>query len=550
MKFLNDLGYSARSLRKDPARLLTLLECAAVANPVLAMLLANHHFNTLGTIFEHTADRAELADLIDDLDSLRAVGTFVITEIGHGNSHTRVKTEVRFDSSTGDFVLHTPAPAARKYMAANSLPGVAKHGVVIARLLDGDTDHGTFPFLVPLRTESTTLPGIDIQPMPESPYSPMDYSITSFDRVRVPRVHLLSDDVDVTADGTLRVVDDRTQRDVRTLRLRRFAWIALALRAAATGRAIITVAVRFAHRRHAQSWDSEAERPVLDYRLQQHELFGALASVYATTYLVDRAKAGWLDELDPSTVDAAWAPGPAFHRTLGLVRMAVARDVERVAAACSWRSGAHGLFGVNRIAEYHGLAHILNPASGDGQLLSLVAVRAIVAGNHYQPPEPVRVAQDPLDPRFWCSLAAIRERAVHADLVAGVKAARQARRDEHEVFNNAFLTGRELIDTHLDRLTLECFIAAADEEPLRWLCALYALQRPPDAFAWHLANGSLAADTFARIPQAINTLCERLRPHALALVDAFGLPDEVLRAPMATDGYPESLLTAGRLESE
>jgi acyl-CoA oxidase len=234
--------------------------------------------------------------------------------------------------------------------------------------------------------------------------------------------------------------------------------------------------------------------------------------------------------------------------------MAVARDVERVAAACSWRSGAHGLFGVNRIAEYHGLAHILNPASGDGQLLSLVAVRAMVAGDHYQPPEPVPVAQDPLDPRFWCSLAAIRERAVHAALVARVKAAREAGCDEHEVFNDAFLAGRELVETHLDRLTLECFIAEANadanEEPLRWLCALYALQRPADAVAWHLANGSLAADTFARIPEGINTLCERLRPHALELVDAFGLADAVLRAPMTTDTYPESLVRAAKLESD
>ncbi|WP_157172474.1 acyl-CoA dehydrogenase [Nocardia pneumoniae] len=548
MKFLNDLGYTARSLRKDPARLLKLLECAAVASPVLAMLLANHHFNTLGTIFEHAGDYSEQIDMIDELDSLRAVGTFVITEIGHGNSHARLKTEARFDRERGDFVLHTPDPSARKYMAANSLPGVAKHGVVIARLLDGDTDHGTFPFLVPLRSDTAVLPGIDIRPMPESPYSPMDYSIISFDKVRVPGACLLSSEVDVAEDGALQVVGDKARRDARTLQLRRYAWIALAVRAAATGRAVITVALRFAHRRHTQSWDSEAERPVLDYRLQQYELFGALASVYATTSLVERAKAGWLDTLDPRTVDSAWAPGQAFHRTLSLVRVAAARDVERVAAACSWRSGAHGLFGSNRIAEYHGLAHILNPASGDGELLSMIAVREMVAEEHYRPPQPVRVDPDPCDPRFWCSLAAIRECAVHAELVARVRTARKAGGDEHSVFNDVFLIGRSLIDAHLSRLTLECFLDMAEEAPLRWLCALYALQRPAEAFAWHLANGSLATDTFAQIPDAINTVCERLQPHAPELTDAFGLPDEIIRAPLATETYPDSLFTAGRWE--
>jgi acyl-CoA oxidase len=32
----------------------------------------------------------------------------------------------------------------------------------------------------------------------------------------------------------------------------------------------------------------------------------------------------------------------------------------------------------------------------------------------------------------------------------------------------------------------------------------------------------------------MNTLCQQLRPHAASLVDAFGIPEQVLAAPIAT----------------
>jgi acyl-CoA oxidase len=36
------------------------------------------------------------------------------------------------------------------------------------------------------------------------------------------------------------------------------------------------------------------------------------------------------------------------------------------------------------------------------------------------------------------------------------------------------------------------------------------------------------------VQKEVNALCGELRPHALTLVEGFGIPDALLRAPIAT----------------
>lgn len=90
---------------------------------------------------------------------------------------------------------------AQKFMANNGLAGVAKTGVVIAQVIIDGHDHGVFPIVTPLRDLQGPPPGVRIRPLPESPYSPMDYSTIEFDDVRVPATALLGDGAGFTEDG-------------------------------------------------------------------------------------------------------------------------------------------------------------------------------------------------------------------------------------------------------------------------------------------------------------------------------------------------------------
>ena len=45
---------------------------------------------------------------------------------------------------------------------------------------------------------------------------------------------------------------------------------------------------------------------------------------------------------------------------------------------------------------------------------------------------------------------------------------------------------------------------------------------------WYLETGYLEAAKSRAIRNEVNELCRELRPHALLLVDAFGVPEELL----------------------
>jgi len=88
---------------------------------------------------------------------------------------------------------------------------------------------------------------------------------------------------------------------------------------------------------------------------------------------------------------------------------------------------------------------------------------------------------------------------------------------------------------HVDRVVLEHFTAAIDRcaEPvtkalLDQVCDLFVLSLLERERAWFLEHGQLSAARAKAIITNVNRLCRELRPHARLLVDAFGIPEELL----------------------
>ena len=90
---------------------------------------------------------------------------------------------------------------------------------------------------------------------------------------------------------------------------------------------------------------------------------------------------------------------------------------------------------------------------------------------------------------------------------------------------------------HAERLTVEALenaISAAQPEVagvLRLLSQLNALSRLERHRGWYLESGYLEAAKSKAIRATVADLCTAVAPLALSLVDAFGIPDEVLEAP-------------------
>ncbi|OLZ60712.1 acyl-CoA dehydrogenase [Amycolatopsis keratiniphila] len=542
MRYLGDNLPGATALLKDPRTLVTLLETAAVVSPSVFLALTIHCCLSVNAIQEFGAGRDDLAEYLDEVDTMASIGTLVVTELGHGNSHSAIRTEARYDRSAREFVLGTPDPGARKFMSNNGLAGVAKIGVVYARLIVGEADHGVFGFVVRLRDAKGSPPGIRIRPLPETPFLELDYSVVEFDGARVPKNSLLHDSATLTADGVFDdPLGDPAARLQRSLTVRENAWVASAAALAAVSRASVAIAVRHACHRITRSRVS-AERPVLEFRIQQRALFGALSAAYATTCLVNRIKRAWI-----GTMSGESAPDGLFSlgRTRGLAKAAACRTAGRVTTECGLRGGAHGMFSANRIVDYHGLAHMLNPAAGDSHLILLEAGRALAAEEQYRPPSAVEpTGRELADPRLWAELADTRERLLHDQLTSELDLARRRGQSPFDGWNNRQPLGLDLADAHIHRLEMLCLTEVAEavsdhrvRAALTPLIALYALEKIQRELGWFLARKLLTPEQANALPGLLNRFCEELVPHALDLVDAFELPAELLHAPINEADY-------------
>jgi acyl-CoA oxidase len=92
---------------------------------------------------------------------------------------------------------------------------------------------------------------------------------------------------------------------------------------------------------------------------------------------------------------------------------------------------------------------------------------------------------------------------------------------------------------HVDRLVLEAFhdkveaMAEGDNKiVMRQLCDLYALSTIEADRAWFMEHGRLSSQRSKAIPREVGELCRTVRPIAEDLVDAFGIPAEMLHAEM------------------
>jgi acyl-CoA oxidase len=100
-----------------------------------------------------------------------------------------------------------------------------------------------------------------------------------------------------------------------------------------------------------------------------------------------------------------------------------------------------------------------------------------------------------------------------------------------------------LADAHVERLILEAFQdgvarapSPAASERLAQLASLWALARLEADRGWFLESGYFEAAKGRAIRGEVNALCAEVVEQAEGLVDAFGIPDAVLRAPAGIPG--------------
>ncbi len=508
----------------------------------------------LGTERHH---REYLAKVV----SLELPGCYAMTERNHGSNVREVETQARYLAESEEFEIHTPYPGARKDWLGNA----ALHGrmaTVFTQLeVDGE-EHGVHAILVPIRDdEGHPLPGIEIEDCGEKVgLHGVDNGRIAFHRVRVPRENLLNRFADVTADGRyISPIPSDGKRFFTMLGTLVTGRISIAAASVSASKTALAIAIRFSDARRQFGPSGQPQVPILDYLTQQRALLPRMAGSYAlhfATRQLIRDYSATSSEEERVRVEAMAAGLKAYG----------SRHAQETIQACREACGGRGYLAENRLGTLRadtdvfttfeganvvllqlvarGLLTRFRDEMGDLRLwgaLRFLADRAGAQAARRNPVRSRRTGEDHLlDPETHRAAFLFREDQLIHSVARRLKARVDDGMDSFQATNECQDHLVALARAHVERRILESFLQAVDEttetaiaKELEELAQLWALWRLEEDRAWFLESGYMESTQTQAIRQMVNQGCRRLRDRAVPLVDAFGIPDDILTAPAA-----------------
>lgn len=553
----------------EPAKYFAILEAVGGIDMSLGIKMGVQYSLWGGSVL-NLGTKKHKDKYFEGIDNLDYMGCFAMTELHHGSNVQGLQTVAIFDPITDEFIIDTPNDGAIKWWIGNA----AVHGkfaTVFAKLMlpshdaKGVTDMGVHAFIVPIRDlrSHETLPGIEIHDCGHKVgLNGVDNGALRFKSVRIPRENLLNRFGDVSRDGkytsSLPTINKRFAATLGELVGGR---VGLAYSSVGVLKIASTIAIRYSLLRQQFGPPKQPEVSILDYQSQQHKLMPMLASTYAfhfaTLDLVDK-----YSEMKKTHDDELVGEVHALSAGLkSYVTSFTAKSISICREAC----GGHGYAAVNRFGSLRNDHDIFQTFEGDNTvLLQQVAGDLLkryqekfrggaIAGTwnyltesmnaYLSAPNPVTArweGEEHLrDPQFQLDAFRYRtSRLLHS-------AALRLRKHSNSLgsfgaWNRCLNHLLTLAESHIESVILAKFIDAVKSCPdessraaLKLVCDLYALDRIWNDIGTYRNVDYVAPNKAKAIHKLVDYLSFQVRNIAKELVDAFDLPDDVTRAPIA-----------------
>lgn len=482
-------------------------------------------------------------------------GCFAMTELGHGSNVRGIETITTYDPNNGEFIINTSCESAQKYWIGGAAQH-ATHTIVFSQLNINGKNQGVHAFIVQIRdADGGVCPNIRIADCGHKiGLNGVDNGRIWFDNVHIPRENLLNSVADVSPDGQyLSAIKDPDQRFAAFLAPLTSGRVNIAVSSIYVAKIGLATALRYALSRRAFSLSpDEPEVLLLDYPSHQRRLLPLVAKTYAMSFAGNYLKSIYVRRT-PETNKTIHVVSSALKATLTWHNM---RTLQECREAC----GGQGLKTENRVGHLKGEYDVQLTFEGDNNVLMQQVSKALLGEymatqknkrpfkglwlehmNGSSPVIPSQLTSSILRcSQFQTDVFCLRERDLLNRFAAEVSANLKQGRTKEFAFVLGYQLAEDLGRAFADKaILLTCMEAEAKVTPgplkdvLALLRSLYALIVLEEDAAF-LRYGYLSVENACAVRQEVVNLCSELRPHSLALVSSFGIPDAFL-SPIAFD---------------
>jgi len=498
---------------------------------------------------------------LKDIGTLELPGCFAMTETGHGSNVKGIETTATYNHQDKTIVIQTPNEKAKKEYIGNA----ALHGqkaTVFAKLIIDGKDYGVSAFVVSLRDQSgKTLPGITIEDCGRKMgLNGVDNGKIHFNNVVISAEDMLDRFAGVTAEGTFSSpISSDNRRFFTMLGTLVGGRIGIPRSGNAASKSGLTIAIRYGDQRKQFGPEGGAEVPILNYRTHQRRLMPLLANAYALHFSLQYLTERFLkrSEHDMQEIEALAAGLKSFTTW----------NTTRTLQECREACGGKGYLFENRIGTLKNDAEIYTTFEGDNTVLMQLVAKsrltefkqsfsnmnafgilnyvADLAKTSIAEKNPIIVRSTDeahlLDFEFHLNAFRYREHDILASAAKRLKRHIDEGMDSFDAMNVSMHHLIQISFAYIERIILEQFIAAIAEVKeestkavLTKLCQLFALSQIEKNKGWYLEQGYMDGVKTKAIRKLVNQLCWDIRQDAVPLVDAFGIPEECLAAPIVT----------------
>ena len=534
--------FSISDFESNPLKLYAMHEVLAYIDFSLSIKFTAHFGLCIGSIY--SLSKRNHNEILSKLLDTSILGSFCLTELGFGNNTFQMETTATYDPLTKEFIINSPTTLSKKYLMANG--GChASVAVVFAQTIVKGENEGVNAFLVKIReNDKTVSKNVYIEDIGmKMQANGLDNGKITFKNARIPYTSLLNkySDINPETGEFSSSISKKRERFTKAINELIGGRLSITSTMISSAKLSLFITIKFSKNRFGVGPDGKSSTAIFDYQLQKLALIPLLAQLVAYNVAFNRIKDIYAD---PKIIYEEKS------RLCCIIKALVAWFTVKAGTICRERCGGQGFLSVNRVDGAIGFGHGGVTGEGDNVILYQKVSKELLTdlkSKIYQLPQMKNSVNQLKSSKTLVDLGVLRDLLVFRELffIKQLKNTLETRISKgisifQILMKESSILPQKLGSAYGERVVIDACILSLDQpdarinrEALHKLYCLHGLVTVQNDLAFYLMNDLISNEQAESIERNISDLVEEISTVALEIVESLGLPEYLVRSPIA-----------------